>query len=261
MLLAYTFHGILRLKFYPLQWKYVQLIMILKPGKLQKFPSSHGPISFWSILSKMFEKLLLDRIHPIVDNYNVIPAYQFGLRQHHGIVGQSHRVYKELCMVLEERKYCSAVSSDIQQTFDKVWHLALPYKVKQIFPAQVYCLLLSYLEERTRFVNISGVDSTIRKIAAVVPQDSVLGPMLYTIYTSDMPAPSNIIIVTFDDGTAVLATHESAINTSNILQEKLNNINSWFKHWNIKVNAIKSVINTYHLLAGKRRLCSNIHWW
>lgn len=145
---------------------------------------------------------------------------------------------------------------DIEQAFDRVWHLGLLYKAKKIFPAPVYCLLRSYLEDRTFFVNIAEKNSSIRPIAAGVPQGSVLGPMLYTIYTADMTFPPNTTIATFADDTALLAVHDSAAIASNILQEGLDNINSWFKLWNIKVNPIKSVHVTFSL---RREECPTVY--
>lgn len=62
-----------------------------------------------------------------------------------------------------------------------------------------------------------------------VPQESVLGPDLYTIFTA-----------TFADGSAILATSEIPKLAAEKLQDALNNIQNWRKSWRIKTNEVKS---------------------
>jgi len=92
----------------------------LKPGKNPENVKSYRPISLLPILSKVFEKLLLFRLKPIIERKELIPNHQFGFRNQHATIEQAHRVYNKILASLEEKKYCSGVFLDITQAFDKV---------------------------------------------------------------------------------------------------------------------------------------------
>ena len=66
--------------------------MIPKPGKPPNDVKSYRPISLLPVISKLFEKLLLKRLKPIIEERKLIPDYQFGFRQKHSTIDQAHRV-------------------------------------------------------------------------------------------------------------------------------------------------------------------------
>lgn len=142
--LTLLFNSILRLQHFPSQWKCAEIIMVLKSNKQENVVSSYRPISLLPILSKIFEKLLLKRLTPLLNKKNIIPNHQFGFRRKHGTPEQCHRIIKVISDSFENKKYCSAVFLDIQQAFDKVWHEGLLYKLKNILPAPFYLFFLSY---------------------------------------------------------------------------------------------------------------------
>jgi len=76
-------------------------------------------------------------------------------------------------------------------------------------------------------------------------QGSVLGSVLYLLYTTDLPVALDFIIATYVDDTTVLAAHNNYIEVSSRLQESLHHIQRWFKKWRIKANRTKSIQMTF----------------
>jgi len=76
----------------PNNWKAAEVIMIPKPRKPATEVTSYRPISLLPILSKLYEKLLLKRLKPILDEKQIIPIHQFGFRYNHSTINQVHRV-------------------------------------------------------------------------------------------------------------------------------------------------------------------------
>lgn len=246
-LISYIFNAIMKIGYFPVVWKIAQIIMIPKPGKDVTQTSSYRPISLLPALSKLFEKLLLTKLQYILDDKRIIPNHQFGFRNQHGTIEQVHRIVNTIKTALDERKYCSAVFLDVAQAFDKVWQDGLVLKIETLLPYQYHAVLKSYLSNRKFYVKVNESKSELCNISAGVPQGSVLGPILYLLYTSDLPTSESIITSTFADDTAIMATNKNPQTASRDLQEHLAKIEKWMMKWRIKANESKSVHVTFTL--------------
>lgn len=239
--LTSLFNAILRTSHFPDLWKASQIIMIPKPGKEPNLVNSYRPISLLPAISKIFEKILIGRMKPELK----IPDHQFGFRTSHSAVQQVHRIVGKIEEVLETKQYCSAAFLDIEAAFDKVWHPGLLYKIKKFLPHSYFLLLKSYIENRIMYVKHQDECSSFKEIKAGVPQGSVIGPVLYTLYTSDLPETEHTTTATFADDTAILGISEDKDEASAKLQNQLNKTAEWLKKWRIKSNNRKGVHTTF----------------
>jgi len=199
--ITHIFNAMLRLSYFPPLWKISTIILVHKPGKPKNTTSSYRPISLLPSLGKLFEKLLLKRLQIISEINKIIPNSQYGFRTHHFTIHPLHRLIDAISSSLEQKKYCSGVFLDVAQAFDKVWHNGLLHKLKTNFPAPYYLILKSYLTHRSFQVNLNNSISNQFMINAGVPQGSDLSPLLYLIYTADIPTTSYTILNTFADDT------------------------------------------------------------
>ncbi|GBP42596.1 RNA-directed DNA polymerase from mobile element jockey [Eumeta japonica] len=248
MFLVILFNACLRLCHYPTQWKIAQIVMILKPGKQIEEVSSYRPISLLPLIGKLFERVILNRLRPHLDT--ILPEHQFGFRQKHATIEQIHRLTDTISHALETKKYCSAVFLDISQAFDRVWHDGLLFKIKKYLPHSFYFIMKSYLSERCFEVKLNNIRSDLYKIRSGVPQGSILGPVLYLIFTADIPTDNKTFIATYADDTAIMSVHENAAISSSNLQKHITEVEKWMKTWRIKANQSKSAHVTFTLRKG-----------
>ena len=176
-----------------------RVIMILKPGKNPNDVQSYRTISLLPVVARILEKLHLTRLLKEAQPSTWIPTHQFGFRKGHSTTQQCHRLTDIINKTFEDRNYCNAVFLDVSQAFDKVWHPGLLAKIQQNLPSSYFAILRSYLQDRCLTVSFNNEKSHPVPMLAGVPQGSILGPLLYTLYTAGIPQTSSTILSTFAD--------------------------------------------------------------
>ncbi|VVC29699.1 Reverse transcriptase domain [Cinara cedri] len=149
LLITFIFNAMLRLSYFPLIWKLSTVILIPEPNKPKTLATSYRPISLLPTLAKLFEKIILKRIRPIMQTHKIIPNSQFGFRAKHSTVHQIHRLTDKISSSFEMKQFCPGVFLDVAQAFDRVWHDGLIYKLKLFLPAPYYLIIRSCLENRS----------------------------------------------------------------------------------------------------------------
>ena len=240
-------NAILRLEYFPYHWKVGEIIMIAKPGKNPADVTSYRTISLLPQLSKILQKILLRRLTPILADAKSIASHQFGFRPQHGTVEQAHRIVHKINDDLDNKRFCTAAFIDISQAFDKVWHTGLFYKLKQALPHPAYTLLTSYLTDRMFQVRYQKEYTPLYAIHSGVPQGSILGPILYSLYSADLPETEQTGTATYADDTAILASHHDSIAATEQLQYHLCRLEQWIKRWRTRANETKSTHVTFTL--------------
>ena len=105
-----------------------------------------------------------------------------------------------------------------------------------------YNLLKSYLQDRYFVTKFNDETSLPFPIHSAVPQGSILGPLLYTLYTSDLPISRKTTLSTFADDTAIFASHSDPRIASLNLQDHLYSIEKWLQKWKMKVTKLSQHI-------------------
>ena len=144
--------------------------------------TSYQPISLLPLLSNILEKILLQHLTAIIDESKRIPSRQFAFRKKQGTIEQAQRLVNKIHNDLENKRYCAAAFIAVSQAFDKIWHAGLFYKLKRAFPHPACTILKSYLTDRTFQVPYQEQYTTLHTIQSGVPQGSILGSILYSIY-------------------------------------------------------------------------------
>lgn len=125
--------------------------------------------------------------------------------------------------------------------FDRVNHQRLVEKLAKMLPGNHTKLIASYLTDREFRVRFEDAYSEFKPIRAGVPQGSVLSPLLYSLFTADIPKPKgNSELGVFADDTSVFASAPTYEETVDMLQTSLDEIEEWTNADGSKLNPNKS---------------------
>lgn len=148
---------------------------------------------------------------------------------------QVSRIVERTLEEFNKGEKTGAVMLDVSKAFDRVWHKSLLYKLNQFkMPITTIKLLNSYLTKRTFEVKINNETSSKRITKAGVLQGSVLAPLLYNIYTSDLPRTENTNSAIFADDRCLYTTSQLPNYIIKKLQEHLKLIEEWALKWRIE---------------------------
>ena len=157
---------------------------------------------------------------------------------------------------MDSNKYCVGLFVDLKKAFDTVNHRIqinkLVYYGKRGKPLD---WLISYLNDRQQFVQYNESKSDIYNICYGIPQGSILGPLLFSIFINDMIlcSPENKFIL-FADDTNVIISDKSSNNLNYKLQSACDVIFLWSKLNKLSIN-----IDKRHCMSFKNDIIFNIN--
>ena len=149
--------------------------------------SNYRPVSNLSFLSKLIERAALDQLASFIDTNNIVPSLQSAYRRHHSVESALCRIHNDLVLSVCEGKPCLLVLLDLSAAFDTIDHELLLEDLYAVgVREEALAFLKSYLLNRFQRVHIDGVMSDAVPLRYGVPQGSLLGPVLFTIYASSL---------------------------------------------------------------------------
>ena len=142
---------------------------------------------------------------------------------------------------LDEGKDVRAIFCDISKAFDRVWHEGLLYKLSSIgISGSLLQWFTNYLNNRKQHVVLPGTASSWTSTKAGFLQGSILGPLLFLIYISDIVENIHSSIRLFANDKSLYMVDEDTVEAANQLNEDLRKIHLWAKTWIVTFNPAKS---------------------
>ena len=134
--------------------------------------------------------------------------------------------------------------------FDSVWNQGLLAKLAHLgLDGKCLQWLASYLPNRRQCVQVESGKSAWLNIPAGVPQGSVLGPLLFTAYTVDLPIAcinANTECSQVADDTPIIAAHAKFLAAEEHVLPAVTTATQWLKDWRLLVNESKTTGIHFH---------------
>ena len=242
----------------PSQWKHAHVIPIHKSGD-KELIINYRPISLLDSVSKLMERCIHSYVYPIIKPH--IHELQHGFVQNRSSTMQMLKVYDQIGATLDKGGQTDVIFLDFCKAFASVSHKLLVHKLQTYgFNGKLLNWINTYLSGRQQRVMIEGKFSDWLPVSSgvVLPQGSILGPLLFLLFINDMPlvASGSHIALYADD--AKCFKEVRCLFDALALQTGLDNLNQWSKTWGMKFNVKKCktlsitrcrnpVVFTYHL--------------
>ena len=238
-------------------FKHALITPLLKKDSLPKDDlSSYRPISNLNFISKILERIILNRLLGHLSQFPSFPSCQSAYRKFHSVESALLKIQNDLLIAIDRKQISALVLLDMSAAFDTVDHRILLDRLTRNFGINdsALNLLSSYLLDRTQSVVVDTFSSPPALCNSGVPQGSVLGPLLFTLYTaplSDIISSSSIAHHMFADDTQLyisFSANDSAGPLS-VLSQTLDSVHRWLSRNRLSLNPSK----TEFLLIGNNQ--------
>ena len=195
----------------------------------QMLLSNYRPIALLPSLSKIFEYVLLEQLTNYFVENNLLSPHQYGFRAKHSTELAALNIVDNLTYKLDSGLIPINIYLDLSKAFDTLLHDILLDKMSYYGVNGVaYNLLRSYLTQRQQIVEFDGFLSKSLEIKTGVPQGSVLGPFLFSIYINDLPVSTNLFkMIMYADDTTLFCDINNIQNLEITLNAELLQITDW----------------------------------
>ena len=234
-LLLKIFRAACQLEYFPSSWKKAKVIFIQKPNSPPSEAKSFRPISLLSVIAKLFERILSERLWWQAEKEKWISPEQFGFRRRrsteHALLNFTNIIETNF----KRRRETLCLFADISGAFNQIWPDFVIFKlIEKNCPKQYIALIKSYLEDRFLTVETDEeIEPVSLQINQSTPQGAVLSTLLFLIVIDDLicqlKQQHKINQTVFADDIAILC-HGTSRRT---LEQEMNKVIKSIEEWGI----------------------------
>lgn len=219
--------------------------LLKKPSLDPDNLSNYRPVSNLNFVGKLIEKVVAKRMRHHLSQHDLVPEFQSAYRPRHSTETALLRVHNDIVLHIDKGNCVLLVLLDLSAAFDTIDHGLLLHRLYQSFGIRQDALkwIESYMKHRTQAIRLdlgpsissmttSEATSKPARLTCGVPQGSILGPLLFTLYTaplSDLIRSHGIDHHLYADDTQLYV----AVNKDNLSTtiSKLEACCLFIKHW------------------------------
>ena len=250
------------------KWKIGRIVLLHKgKGLSQTDCSSFRPISLVSVTSKLVEKIVQQQMLVFLETTRQLNQHHNAYRNHHNTTTAIISMTDKLFEATDRNLIATVTTVDESCAFDCVRHNILVDKLKLYNFGNSACKwFVNYLCSRSQYVTIGSKTSSYKSVKTGVPQGSILGPILYTVYINELSEVTadndcndrnhvsdkdNLFgtsclkcgdVTAYADDATIIAASDSRTQNQTKLEENVRKIESFLTSNQLSTNKLKTTI-------------------
>ena len=242
---------------FPLEYKCARILPILKQASLDSLVNKNlRPISLLAFLSKVIEREVAHQVSSHLTTNNLYEPFQSAYRVNHSVETALTRVHNDISISLDSGRSVLLIMLDLSAAFDTIDHTILLNRLNTQFGMEGGTLawFKNYLSGRSQIVTCNNSESPPSKLTCGVPQGSVLGPLLFSLYMAPLGDLIRQLQMSFhcyaDDTQLYMSVNPNNTDTEvPKLEQNLEIIQTWMTANLLKLNPNKT---EYMVLSSKK---------
>lgn len=223
----------------PTSWLLAHITPIFKKGD-KLCPRNYRPISLTSVVCKVMERLIVKHLQPHIIENKIIPDQQHGFVWRRSVTTNLLKATNIWTTAHDAGMPTDVLYLDFKGAFDQVNGPLLLHKLEHIgLNGKLLKWISAFLSDRKFQVRVGNAFSPVKSVLSGVPQGSVLGPLLFVLYTYDLPKILQAQCLMFADDIKLFG---NPLNCHQTLQTDLNAIHEWSNLWLLPLNPSKCTV-------------------
>ena len=242
---------------FPCELKIAQVLPLYKNNDPMLF-NNYRPISLLPFFSKVFERLMYNRLIDFIEKHHLLYQFQFGFRKNHSTFMALVILLEKITEALDNSQFGICILIDFRKAFDTVEHNILLEKLNHYgIRGNALQWFNCYLSNRYQYVNYNNTSSDMKLITCGVPQGSILGPLLFLLYINDIASVSNLFSILFADDTTLFYSSKSLQELATVVNNELRKVIEWLNANRLSLNIDKTNFMIFRP-KGKNENCPTI---
>ncbi|CAM4715701.1 unnamed protein product [Lepidochelys kempii] len=230
------------------------LPMFLFLRKVKKSDSgNYRPVSLTSVVCKVLEKILKEKVVKDIEVNGNWDKIQHGFTKGRSCQTNLISFFEKVTDFLDKGNTVDLIYRNFSKAFDTVPHGELLAKLEKMgVNMKIERWIKNWLKGRLQRVTLKGELSDWKEVTSGVPQGSVLGPILFNLFVTDLDTKSGNVLIKFADDTKLGATANTE-KDRDIIQEDLDDLVNWSNSYRMKLNSEKCKV--MHLGINNKNFC------